>query len=223
MVLGISAALVTALMLVRIGILAVYGDEDFYLTVTVAGFTVRTFPDDILAKRAKHAKKAQKPQKVKQRKSLKEQLTLPPINKIFPILFDVLDKLRKHITVNTLEVSYFVGGDPFSAAMTCGIMTEVVGIFTPLALKVVKIKKSKITIMPNFCAEQSDLSLKIRVSISMGSLIRIALSALIQFIKARKENQNGKTSTRRSDGGDNAENPRDGRREYYRGHSHTDP
>jgi len=223
-ILGIIIALIAILMSISVGVLAIYREGDFYFAITVASFSIplSKFLDGDKKRGTSKRKKVSKREDAKKIQKKETKKNFPPIGKLIAILFDILGKLRKSITIHRLEIKYLISGDPFAVAMQCGAINETLGIVTPLALKLFKIKRSSVAVMPNFASEESIFELTARISIHIGSVVRIALSALVQFIKARKENNNGKTSSGRPDGSNDEKNPRDGRREYHRGHSHSD-
>jgi hypothetical protein len=216
-ILSIIAAFIITLMLIRVGVIAVYEDDDLYLAFTIAGLSI---PINKFIKRFSGERKEEKTSKSKKLKSKeKKESTAPPFNKLIPIILEVLDKLRKGLKISELTAHVTIGGDPYSAAMLCGSLNELVGIFYPAAIRFLNIKKADILIMPNFTAESISITAKLRLSFRIGTLIRAALSAAVQYLNIRKEYKNGKTSFRRPDGDGNAENPRDGRRKYHSGYT----
>jgi hypothetical protein len=211
-ILSIIAVFIITLMLIRVGVIAVYEDDDLYLAFTIAGLSI---PINKFIKRFSGESKEEKTSKSKEKK----ESTAPPFNKLIPIILEVLDKLRKGLKISELTAHVTIGGDPYSAAMLCGSLNELVGIFYPAAIRFLNIKKADILIMPNFTAESISITAKLRLSFRIGTLIRAALSAAVQYLNIRKEYKNGKTSFRRPDGDGNAENSRDGRRKYHSGYT----
>jgi hypothetical protein len=209
-------------MFIRVGALLLFDSSGLYFAITAAGYPIplNRFIGSDKPKKAKKEKSRKTPEKAKKKPEKKSKL--PPINKLLPIILEIPGKLSRKLTVNEFYVNLTVGGDTFTAAMMSGLISELIGILLPIADKLIRIKRSHIVISPNFAAEHSELKFRGRISISIGALLRIALSALMKYLKIRKEMKNGQASSGRTDGNDDEENPRDGRREYHRGSAHSD-
>jgi hypothetical protein len=219
-ILGSAGALVTAVLMLRVGVFAAFGNGEWKFMLTLGGIRI-PLGRIIRSKRGKNKKTEKSRKKVK--KNEDNELNLPPIPELLAIIIETLDKLRQRITIQELDINFSVGGNPFSAAVTSGLINELVGSFAPIITSIVRIKRSEIIIAPAFLLTESVLLAEMRVTVPLGSLCRIALSAFTKYTKAqRKGEQNGKASTGRIDGSNDEKDTRNGRRKYHRGHTHSD-
>ncbi|MDR2359721.1 MAG: DUF2953 domain-containing protein [Oscillospiraceae bacterium] len=201
------AVFILTLMLIRVGVITSYENGVPRAEFTIAGFRIpaRTIAEIVSGK---HKVKKESTQETSKSVNI-------PLRKLVPIISDVLGKLRQGLKISKLTIHIEVGGDPYSAAILCGSLNEMIGFLYPAAVKFLNVKKADILIMPNFTSESNSIDARLRLSFRIGTLIRAALTAATQYLNIRKDYKNGKTSLRRPDGDSYTENTRDGRRKYH--------
>ncbi|MDR2530976.1 MAG: DUF2953 domain-containing protein [Oscillospiraceae bacterium] len=210
------AAAIYAATFIRVGLIAKTDDGEMYFAATIAGYPIslkRLFGNSD-GKVSRTPKPASKP---------RQRFDIPAFDKVCDIIFDILYKLSGKLTVDKFNLSINVGGpDARVVAMSCGVLTELIGSMIPLLSDFVKIKDSRIVVLPAFATMKSDVDFYGKFTFRIGALSGIAFSALIHYLMLRKGKNNGKNTTGTADGNNDDTDSRDGRRKHHRGISHTD-
>jgi len=181
--------------MIRVGVLFIYNNGDVAFGATFAGIPipVGTLLNSVTPKSLRD---------ISQTTQSPAEGDAAHLSNLLPVVLGCLNNLRKKIVVKHLYVTHIVGSDnPYSAAMISGMINEAVGMALPLANKWFNIKRSFVSIVPNFTNESSALAIKCGASIRIGQLINILLSTHIQYLQLRKDEKNAKASIRGIDGG----------------------
>ena len=122
-----------------------------------------------------------------------------PITDFLPLLKTVLDMLgafRRRLRLNVLEVKVVLGGgDPCDLALNYGRAWAAIGNLQSQLEKIFVIKKRKIDVECDFCADQTKITARLDLTITLGRILATVfvygIRALIQFLKINKKRKGG--------------------------------
>lgn len=113
-----------------------------------------------------------------------------PITDFLPLLKTALDMLgafRRRLRLNVLEVKVVLGGgDPCDLGLNYGRAWAAIGNLQPQLEKIFVIKKRKIDVECDFCADQTKITARLDLTITLGRILATVvvygIRALIQFL-----------------------------------------
>ena len=122
-----------------------------------------------------------------------------PITDFLPLLKTALDMLgafRRRLRLNVLEVKVVLGGgDPCDLGLNYGRAWAAIGNLQPQLEKIFVIKKRKIDVECDFCADQTKITARLDLTITLGRILATVvvygIRALIQFLKINKKRKGG--------------------------------
>lgn len=122
-----------------------------------------------------------------------------PVTDFLPLVktvFEMLGAFRRRLRVNVLEVKVVMaGGDPADLGINYGRVWTAIGNFQPYLEKFLVIKKRKIEVECDFCAEQTLVTARLDLTITLGrilaTVVYYGVKALIQFLKINKKRKGG--------------------------------
>jgi hypothetical protein len=208
---AVILAVLVILAFLPVGVVAEYGEPGLTADAVVGPVRFKLISTAKNEKKKKKEKKktAEGVTKAGRLVDLKEQL--PAINK-------ALDRLKRKLTIKELTVHYMAAGtDPASTALYFGAASIGFGLILPLLENNFNIKKRDLRTSVSFETTEPYVYVKARLSLLVWEVLYIASGALISIMKYKTKKtedrkaveQHGKTSDRRSDGNNNAEDQRD--------------
>lgn len=122
-----------------------------------------------------------------------------PVTDFLPLVKTVVEMLgafRRRLRVNVLEVKVVMaGGDPADLGINYGRAWTAIGNFQPYLEKFLVIKKRKIEVECDFCADQTLVTARLDLTITLGrilaTVVYYGVKALIQFLKINKKRKGG--------------------------------
>ena len=202
---GIIAAVLVIIGFLRVSVTAEYSSEGITAFCTFGVLRVFSFPKEKKYKpkkeqkkrkpRAKKAKKEGKKGGEKQKPTLKEQFggSFKMIMKMLPGIFQVLNKFRKKLVIHELTLHYTVAcDDPYDTAMRYGEFTAGLGVLSNMFQSFFKVKKCDMQTSFDFTVTEPVIYVKAKLSLSIGRILGIALTAGKALLKVIVQNNYGK-------------------------------
>lgn len=189
-ILGILILLAVLLSRIRLGVRLTWEPGSLTAEASIGPFRIRLYPP---AQRKKNTtqspapKEAAQPQQKKHSafpKPTAEDLRLA-LETLLPPLRRALDRTRRGIRVTPLEICVTVGGeeDPAAAAQLYGWLHTTVWTIMPVMEQLVRIPEPAIHIGIDFDADTTVSSGKIRIFLTLGTLVSVAFRIGIPVIK----------------------------------------
>lgn len=112
------------------------------------------------------------------------------------VVLDFLDGFRRKLRVDRLEMKIVLaGGDPCDLATNYGKAWVALGNLLPRLERVLVIKKRDLDIQCDFVAEQTLITARLDLTITLGRLlgltVRTAVKALVEFLKIKNKRKGG--------------------------------
>ena len=201
----IALAVLTALAWLPFKVSVRYDAEGVAVRVLAGALTVWKMPSDKAKKPSEHKKKdkkskAQKPKKEKKEKPKKEKKagggSLLDFLPLVQVGLDFLGDFRRKLRINELNLKLVLAGDdPCDLATNYGRIWAAVGNLFPALERAFVIKKRNIDIGCDFTAEETLVTAKATISITLGRVlalaVRYAIRALREFLKINKSRKGG--------------------------------
>ena len=195
LILALIAAALVLLSLIRLGVWVSYRSGVLTLKGKVGPVKLTILPQ----KEKKPAKKKPKPEKSaedKPKKQPKEQLALA--RRALPVALEAAGRLKRKIRVDRLFLDVTVGGeDPAAAAITYGGINAALGMIWPLVEQNFNVKDRCIRTAMDFSAAETDLSLEVAATLTVGQVLALALRLLPKLPQIL--GRDGKKEAKRAD------------------------
>ena len=189
-ILGILAALILLLCLLRVGVEMRYQAKVLTLDVRIGLLRLHILPHkESKEEEPKREKKPKQAKKQAQKSGEKKKPTLGDIrdlaHTLWPPLKQALRKTRRGIRIHPLTVSATVGGreDPASAAQLYGELQAVVWGGMPVLEQLLVIPDPHIHIGIDFDTEEWDISANAGLSARVGTLMGIGWTLAVPAVK----------------------------------------
>ena len=181
--------------LLRIGIIAEFGEDGALVYARIGPFKRKLFPQkEKTGKRAerKAAKAALKKAERKKKKELakaaaadeKKPGLLKDLKEMLPAVKQTLSRLRRRLLVKKLTVWYLAAGeDAAKTAMTYGNISVAFGAFTPLLENSFKIKRRDFRTAVDFIGTQPKIYVSVHISLAVWECVYIALGMVSVLLK----------------------------------------
>ncbi|MDR1217674.1 MAG: DUF2953 domain-containing protein [Oscillospiraceae bacterium] len=210
--LGIVAAAVCALALVRLGVSAEYGEGGLELEARIGAVRLRLYPRP-LKRRARAARGRREPK-------TRRPGGLAGFTDIAAYALKALGRLRRRLLIKRLVVRWSVPGadDPARAAMTYGGASAAAAPLERLIDGAFRVKRRELSANVDFCAAEPRVYISAAVSAAVWELVYVAcalLPAIVRTTNRKGKLQNGQTSGRRSHGDDDAKTQGDSGRKHH--------
>ena len=195
LILALIAAALVLLSLIRLGVWVSYRSGVLTLKGKVGPVKLTILPQ----KEKKPAKKKPKPEKSaedKPKKQPKELLALA--RRALPVALEAAGRLKRKIRVDRLFLDVTVGGeDPAAAAITYGGINAALGMIWPLVEQNFNVKDRCIRTAMDFSAAETDLSLEVAATLTVGQVLALALRLLPKLPQIL--GKDGKKEAKRAD------------------------
>lgn len=195
LILALIAAALVLLSLIRLGVWVSYRSGVLTLKGKVGPVKLTILPQ----KEKKPAKKKPRPEKSaedKPKKQPKELLALA--RRALPVALEAAGRLKRKIRVDRLFLDVTVGGeDPAAAAITYGGINAALGMIWPLVEQNFNVKDRCIRTAMDFSAAETDLSLEVAATLTVGQVLALALRLLPKLPQIL--GRDGKKEAKRAD------------------------
>ena len=191
---------------IRVSVTAEYSSDGIEAVAKVGAIKVFSYPMEKKIETEKDkARKEKKKKKDKKggKKADKEKKSggfsekfggnVKMIIKLLPMIFKVLNKFRKKLIIRELTLHYTVAcDDPYDTAVRYGEFTAGLSVIKELFTGFFKVKRCDMQTAFDFTQTEAIIYVKARLSLSIGRIIGIALTAGTSLLKILSENNNGK-------------------------------
>jgi hypothetical protein len=178
--LAIVAAVVAALLLLRVGAQAEFSDGGLRVTARVGFVKIAVLPKKERGKKLDATQKAPK-------KREKSPGSAYDFRKLISGAVKLLNALRRKILIKRLTVIYVQGGgDAFTLAMTHGGVAAVFGMTQAALETAFRVKSYSLQTSVDYLAAEPRIYAEAAFSLAVWQVISLGISAIIVFIKAKK-------------------------------------
>lgn len=193
-VLLIIAIIIVAILQIPVGVVGGYDFGEAHLKIKVSAIKYQLLPKK--PRKKKRVKKEKKEKNIEEAKKEKKSFSKEQILDLIPIGLSALDKFRKKLNINRLQIYYLVAGeDPVVVARNYAAATGLIANILASLHCVLNIKDKDIRINFDFLEEKSQISAGIDLTIKIWQILFIAAFAGIKFIKIQKKYKD-KTETK---------------------------
>jgi hypothetical protein len=170
-------AALTGISLLRVGIIAEYGDNKFSVNAKIGPLTIKLYPRE---------PKEKKPKKEEEKKEATEttgkEKGLTKFKTTFRRIRNVLDNNWRRLRIDELTVHYMSASDDFSrAAMNYGRATAAAGIILPILENNFTIKKCDIGTAFSFETSEPYIYVRAKLSLAVWEFLNIAKGLATEF------------------------------------------
>ena len=197
-VLLVLATVVFLLSRVRLGGIAEYKGEVFYLRVLAGPFRIKIFPRPA----EKSGRKKEKPKKTEgksksdtEKRQSKPKMKLPPIGDLVHLALEVLGQLKRKIRLDDLTLHLtWASEDPAETAIGFGKAQATLGMIWPLIANNFDVKKHDLGVSVDFERTRPDICARGVLTMTVGQLVsfgmRFGIKILVLLNRSRKAPQN---------------------------------
>ncbi len=187
---AILALLILFLILLRLRLTGVYGEEGASLTVSLGAVPVFRLPRPPGTRREKMEKKPKGKKKAKKKEEAEEKPkggSVPGFKQLMPIISDALGRLKRRLSIDEMTLWYqSAAEDPASAALAFGGASAAAGALVRPLREMFRIRDLDIRTAVSFTETKPKVFARLRMSISVGALLWIGLRAYVKFRRAGK-------------------------------------
>jgi len=177
----IVLAVIVLLLLLPVGVHAVYSEDGFTADLLIGPFPMRVFPP-------KPGKTEEKKEKKKKEPEEKKTGSVRELFQLVNIFIKMLPKIIKKVRINRLEVFYIsADADPYSAALRFGMAESGIGILTPILENHFKIGKLNLQSSVDFNLSEPEIYADGVTTASVGSVLFLGVYFLLQLAKIHKK------------------------------------
>ena len=177
----IILAVIVLLLLLPVGVHAVYSKDGFTADLLIGPFPMRVFPP-------KPGKAEEKNEKEKKEPEEKKTGSVRELFQLVNIFIKMLPKIIKKVRINRLEVFYVsADADPYSAALRFGMAESSIGILTPILENHFKIGKLNLQSSVDFNLSEPEIYADGVTTASVGSVLFLGVYFLLQLAKIHKK------------------------------------
>ena len=198
----ITIAVFAALAVLPLGVSVAYDAAGLLVRVIAGPVRVTLIPAKKRAKkekktREKKPKKASAPAKVASTEAQKGG-SLKEFIPLVQIALDMMDAFRRKLRVNRLEAKIVLAGDdPADLAIHYGRAWTALGNLWPRLESFLVIRKRSVEVQCDFAADQTLITARLDVTITLGRMLAISvvygIRAIKEFLRIRKQNKGGAT------------------------------
>ena len=198
----ITIAVFAALAVIPLGVSVAYDAAGLLVRVIAGPVRVTLIPAKKRAKkekktREKKPKKASAPAKVASTEAQKGG-SLKEFIPLVQIALDMMDAFRRKLRVNRLEAKIVLAGDdPADLAINYGRAWTALGNLWPRLESFLVIRKRSVEVQCDFTADQTLITARLDVTITLGRMLAISvvygIRAIKEFLRIRKQNKGGAT------------------------------
>ena len=200
----IAIAVLTLLAVLPLGVSAVYDAAGLLVRVIAGPVWVTLIP---AKKKGKKPKKKEKKQEKEMTASASASAKAAPkepqkggsLKAFLPLIqiaLDMMDAFRRKLRVNRLEAKIVLAGDdPADLAINYGRAWTALGNLWPRLEEFLVIQKRSVEVQCDFTADQTLITARVDVTITLGRLLALSvvygIRAIKEFLRIRKQNKGG--------------------------------
>ena len=195
----ITVGVLAALAVLPLGVSAAYDAEGLLVRVIAGPVRLTLIPAKKKEKKAKEKKpkKASAPAKAAPKEPQKGG-SLKDFIPLVQIALDMMDAFRRKLRVDRLEAKIILAGDdPADLAINYGRAWTALGNLWPRLEQFLVIRKRSVDVQCDFTADQTLITARLDLTITLGRILAIAvvygIRAIKEFLKIRKQNKGGAT------------------------------
>ncbi len=159
-----AAALIILVLTARVGVEAEYSSAGLRVRAVLGPFRPPLYP-------AAGEKKSRAARRAGPGREKREGGSLERVKKNLPIIGEVLGKLKKRLTIDSLEISCLIAcGDPADTALAFGAASAGAGLLLPVLENSFRIRKRDVRTGVSFTESKSRLYVRARASVSVYHL-----------------------------------------------------
>ena len=197
---GIALAVIVLLALLPLGVDADYGSGGLTVKVVAGPIRFTVYP---LKKRKPKAEEKKEEQPKGQKRSAAASESKPKAGgsladflPLVQLCFDFLGDLRRKLRVNRLEMTLIMAADdPCDLAVSYGRAWAAVGNLMPRLERLFVIQKKDIRVACDFEAEQTVLTARLKLTVTLGRILSLAavygIRAVKEFVKLTNQRKGG--------------------------------
>lgn len=194
----IAIGILVLIAILPVGVRLVYHKEGAFCSLLFGWIKIRLFPKDKKVKEHKKTKKSKKKPSDSKEKT-QESGNWRDFVPLVKIGIEFLGKLRRKIRVKYLELDLAMAGDdPCDLALNYGRAWAGVGNVMPLLEQAFVIKKRNIRIQCDFTTDETKVSARLDVTITVGRAVCLAVKygfkAIREYFKIMKLRKGGADS-----------------------------
>ena len=179
----IILAVIVLLLLLPVGVHAVYSENGFTAALLFGPLPVRIYPPKPGKTEAKKEKKEKEEEPAEKKPGSAQELF-----QIGNIFIKMLPKIIKKVRINRLEVFYVsADADPYNAALRFGMAESGIGILTPILENHFKIGKLNLQSSVDFNLSEPEIYADGVTTASVGSVLFLGVYFLLQLAKIHKK------------------------------------
>lgn len=194
----IAIGILVLIAILPVGVRLVYQKEGAVCSLLFGWINIRLFPKEKKVKEHKKTKKSKKKSSAPKEKK-QESGSWKDFIPLVKIGIEFLGKLRRKIRVKYLELNLVMAGeDPCDLALNYGRAWAGVGNVMPLLEQVFVIKKRNIQVQCDFTADETKVTARLDVTITVGRAVCLAVKygyrAIREYFKIMKLRKGGADS-----------------------------
>lgn len=191
----IAIGILVLIAILPVGVRLVYQKEGAVCSLLFGWIKIRLFPKKKKVKEHKKTKKSKKKSSAPKEKK-QESGSWKDFIPLVKIGIEFLGKLRRKIRVKYLELNIIMAGeDPCDLALNYGRAWAGVGNVMPLLEQVFVIKKRNIQVQCDFTADETKVTARLDVTITVGRAVCLAVKygyrAIREYFKIMKLRKGG--------------------------------
>lgn len=207
-VLVIILILIALIMLIPLGVCAVYDSDGLKLKLRVSAYRRLIYPRNI--EPTPEAESAEDSKEAEEKTKLSLSFSFEEWQSLLRIVFKALRRFKNRIIFNKIFLRFIAASpDPYETVRIYNAVNSFAGAAAPFFESEFKVRQRNIFIDTDMTDEKCSYSFEIELSIRVGQLLAIALAAGMAFVKllaARKLKElrerkahNGEQQTQRND------------------------
>ncbi len=197
-VLGIIAAIFVAIGCIRLGVGAKYDDKGFAAEAKIAFKTIMLYPRPEKPEKPAKAEKSEKEKQEKPKKEKSNPLDMfGGIGGAIDFARDTIASFFRRVYTNRLTVEFVSAkkDDPAAVATNYGYACAVAGIISTVLENNSNVKYYSIRLDMDYEAEKPRIAGEMKISVSIGQLVRFAFSTVARLLILMVKNRRKKGGT----------------------------
>lgn len=195
------AVVIFLVAMIRLGGIAEFREEAFYLQIIAGPLRIKVFPRPERKPKRKKTKKTEEKSKVDtEGKRDKPKLKLPPVGDLIHIALQALGQLKRKVRLDDLTLHIiWASEDPADTAIGFGKAQATMGMIWPLIANNFNVKKHDLGVSVDFERSKPEFCARAALTMTVGQLVsfgvRFGLKLLMLLRRSRKAPQKQQEET----------------------------
>lgn len=187
----IVLVLLLLFLILPVGVDAAFARSQFTLKVKLGPLRFQILPGKPGKPKEEKKPKEPRPKKPKEEKKSKLKLNKDDIFTLLGIVFRMLNRFRKHLSIDLLRLHWIAGAaDPYDAVIQYGSLNAGLNALYPLARKVVHIREEDLRTDLSYEITASEIDARVVATLQIWEILLIVIcagaAALRWFLKKRR-------------------------------------